>query len=44
MNKNKERTAMFEDVKGVVGFIDGKMVGTINDPDELLQNRDYNGW
>ena len=44
MEKMADRTAVFLDIPGVVGMIDGRKMSSLH-PDEFLeQNRDYNGW
>ena len=44
MAYHKKRTSIFRDCPGFVAFIDGKLVPTLNHGDNLMQNREYNGW
>ena len=44
LGRRKERKKCFRDSLGFVGFIDSKIIATLNNTDPLLQNREYNGW
>ena len=44
MEKMAARTAMFLDIPGVVGMIDGRKMSSLYPEEFLEQNRDYNGW
>ena len=44
LEKMAEKTSGFLEIPGVVGMIDGRKMGSLQPPEWLEQNRDYNGW